>query len=145
MPKKDTDKNKIIHIPRGSGSNVAKLIFILIMFGYIVFTIYSYSQKTTVNYYEVEEGSIVREHIYDGLILREETVVSSEGDGYINFYVASGKKVAVGTPVYSIDESGSLNEYIESHSDELQSFSDTDIQDLHRSLQSYVIEPEGRD
>lgn len=140
MPKKDTDKNKIIHIPRGSGSNVAKLIFILIMFGYIVFTIYSYSQKTTVNYYEVEEGSIVREHIYDGLILREETVVSSEGDGYINFYVASGKKVAVGTPVYSIDESGSLNEYIESHSDELQSFSDTDIQDLHRSLQSYVEE-----
>ena len=88
------NKDNIIHIPRRGGSNVAKLIFIIIVFGYIVFTIYSYSQRSTVNYYEVEEGSIVREQIYEGIILRDETVIPSEGSGYLNYYVPSGKKIA---------------------------------------------------
>lgn len=132
------NKDNIIHIPRRSGSNVAKLIFIIIVFGYIVFTIYSYSQRSTVNYYEVEEGSIVREQIYEGIILRDETVIPSEGSGYLNYYVPSGKKIAIGTAVYSIDENGSLNEYIESHSDELSGFTDTDIDEIHKDLQEYA-------
>ena len=134
---KGSKKDNIIRVPRGSGSNVGKLFFIIIMFVYIIFTIYSYSNRTTVNFYEVEEGSIVRENIYEGLILRQEEIVGSEGDGYLNYYVPSGKKVAVGTAIYSIDESGSLNDYLLDHSDEIQSFDDADIAEIHDLLADY--------
>ena len=133
---KGSKNDNIIRIPRGSGSNVGKL-FIFIMFVYIIFTIYSYSNRTVVNFYEVEEGSIVRENIYEGLILREEEVIGSEGDGYLNYYVPAGKKVAVGTAIYSIDESGSLNDYILDHSDEIQSFDESDIDEIHDLLVDY--------
>ncbi len=134
---KGSKKDNIINIPRTRGSDVGKILFIGMIFVYIVFAAYSLSNRTTVDVYEVEAGSIEREHSYTGLILREETVVTSEGDGYVNYYVPSGKKVAVGTTVYCIDESGSLTEYIESHRDELQAFSDPDISSIHSSLEEY--------
>lgn len=133
------DNKKIIKLPRsGGGSNVGKVVFFIILFVYIVFAVYSFSNKTTVSYYEVEEGSIVREHIYKGIILRDELIVPSERSGYLNYYVASGKKVAVGSAVYSVDESGTLNEYLQSHADELQGFSDSDLSSIHRSLEDHA-------
>ena len=138
MAKKDKEDN-IIRLPQFSGFfNVVKILALVAVFGYILFAVYSFTQKDVVNFYEVEEGSIVRENTYEGLILRDETVINSEADGYLNYYIQSGKKVAVGTPVYSVDESGSLNEYLRTHADELQSFSDADISSIHKSLSDYT-------
>jgi hypothetical protein len=55
-----------------------------------------------VTVYEVQEGSILKDNSYSGVILREEVVVKSESSGYINFFATEGTKVGKLTNVYSL-------------------------------------------
>ena len=48
------------------------------------------------------EGSILKDTSYTGLVLREETVIGAEADGYINYFAPEGSKVGRKTNVYSI-------------------------------------------
>ena len=113
--------------------SIGKLICILTL-AYFVFTFYSYSTRTTVSYYEVEEGSLVKEHNYQGLILRNERIVNSEANGYIYFFVADGRKAAKGSPVYSIDEGGRLMDYINAHADTLIQLNSAKIADIRAEI-----------
>ena len=58
------------------------------------------SPSDTVSAYEVREGSIVRDNSYTGLVIRNETVVNAEEDGYVNFYQSENSKVKKGTRIY---------------------------------------------
>ena len=136
MGKKKKKRNNIIRLPRRLKFNVGTLIFILIAV-YIVFTISAYMQRDQVKFYEVEEGSIVKENTYSGLILREEEVVNSAADGYLNYYIPDGRKAAKGTSVYSIDETGRLQQYISSHPEELNTLSDSNVAELRALLSNY--------
>ena len=71
-----------------------------IVFLYLVITIISYFTSDTVSAYEVREGSIVRDNSYTGLVIRNETVVNAEEDGYVNFYQSENSKVKKGTRIY---------------------------------------------
>ena len=116
--------------------SIGKLLCILTL-AYFVFTFYSYSTRTTVSYYEVEEGSLVKEHNYSGLILRSEQIVTSEANGYIYFFVADGRKAAKGSPVYSIDEGGRLMDYINAHADSLSQLNSAKIADIRAEILDY--------
>ena len=109
-------------------------LFCFMMLAYFVFTGYQYSTKVSVSYYEVEEGSLVKEHKYNGLILRDEQIFNSEGNGYIYYYVAEGRKAAKGSPIYSIDENGGLMSYISKHSDELNKLNSDKIADIRAEV-----------
>jgi len=109
-------------------------LFCFMMLAYFVFTGYQYSTKVNVSYYEVEEGSLVKEHKYSGLILRDEQIFNSEGNGYIYYYVAEGRKAAKGSPIYSIDENGGLMSYISKHSDELNKLNSDKIADIRAEV-----------
>ncbi|MDO4961956.1 MAG: HlyD family efflux transporter periplasmic adaptor subunit [Eubacteriales bacterium] len=115
---------------------VGKLLGIL-MAAYFVFTFISYKDRVQVSYYEVEEGSLVKEHNYTGLILREEKIVSAEANGYIYYYVADGRKAAKGSPVYSIDEGGQLMNYLTKHSDELTELNSARVADIRAEILHY--------
>ena len=67
--------------------SVGKLLVIL-MAAYFVFTFFSIRNRVQVNFYEVEEGSLVKEHTYTGIILRDEQIVDASDNGYIYYYVA---------------------------------------------------------
>ncbi len=131
--KKRLFKRKIKKLFRPS---IGKLLCILTL-AYFVFTFYSYTTKTTVSYYEVEEGSLVKEHNYSGLILRNEQIVNAEANGYIYFFVADGRKAAKGSPVYSIDEGGKLMDYINSHTDKLAALNSAKIADIRAEILNY--------
>ena len=81
--------------------NIGIIIFGII-FIYLVVTILTYTTAKHVSAYEVREGSIFRDNAYTGLVLREETVVNAEADGYINYFVPEGSKVGKKTNVYSL-------------------------------------------
>ena len=53
-----------------------------------------------VSIYEVREGSIQKDTAYTGLILREETVVTADTSGYVNYFPLEGSKVGAQTKVY---------------------------------------------
>ena len=81
-PKKKKNK-KIIKLRRQFKINVGTLMFFLIAV-YIVFSVSSYLKRDQVKFYEVEEGSIVKEHTYSGVILRQEEVVNAAASGNLN-------------------------------------------------------------
>lgn len=95
-------KKKSISIKKYKNKREMNLgIFLFaIVFLYLVITIISYFTSDTVSAYEVREGSIVRDNSYTGLVIRNETVVSAEEDGYVNFYQSENSKVKKGTRIY---------------------------------------------
>lgn len=95
-------KKKSISIKKYKNKREMNLgIFLFaIVFLYLVITIISYFTSDTVSAYEVREGSIVRDNSYTGLVIRNETVVNAEEDGYVNFYQSENSKVKKGTRIY---------------------------------------------
>ena len=91
--------------------NIGIIIFAAI-FIYACFYIGTYFKTNHIRPYEVREGSLTSNNLYTGIAVREENVVYADATGYINYYVKEGGRAANGDLVYSIDETGKLNEYI---------------------------------
>ncbi len=93
--------------------NIGMVIFVII-FIYVVAGIFLYFRSKPVMRYEVREGSLTANNIYRAVALRDETVVTADSAGYVNYYAREGERVANGDLVYTVDETGRLNEYLES-------------------------------
>lgn len=80
----------------------------------ILFAIYILSQgflsltREHVSIYEVTEKKIADDNLVRGIIIRNEKLIKSDQEGYINYYVADGTKVGAGTKIYSIDQNGQI-------------------------------------
>ena len=83
--------------------NLGILLFAVVLI-YLIVMIISYFTGDQVNAYEVREGSIVRDNSYTGLVIRNETVVNAEADGYVSFYQNENSKVKKGAKVYALTE-----------------------------------------
>ena len=81
--------------------NIGTLIFALI-FIYLVVAVVAYATEKRITVYEVREGSILKDHSYTGLILREETLVNAESDGYVNYYQSGQSKIRTGMNICAI-------------------------------------------
>ena len=109
-------KSKIIRYRHPLNINVGMIIFAII-FVYLVFSVYTYMKKEKVQFYEIVEGNIVNDRQYTGIILRDERVESTDRAGYINYYIREGKRAAIGTRIYSIDETGNMAELMQENPD----------------------------
>ena len=83
--------------------NLGILLFAVVLI-YLIVMIISYFTGDQVNAYEVREGSIVRDNSYTGLVIRNETVVNAEADGYVSYYQNENSKVKKGAKVYALTE-----------------------------------------
>lgn len=107
--------------------NLGVFLFIIV-FVYLLVTIFFYLTGDTISIYEVRKGSIVKDNSYTGLVIREETAVNAEADGYISYYQNENSKVKTGAYIYALspeklnteenasqdNTSVSLNEEVES-------------------------------
>lgn len=112
----------IVKFPKRRNLNIGIIIFGII-FVYLLATIVLYLTAPKITVYEVRQGSILKDNAYTGLALREETVVYSDADGYINYYAEDSSKVKVGTKIYTL-------------SDEELDFQDTEKDEGEYSLSS---------
>lgn len=106
------EKGKIKKYHKPINLNIGMLIFGTV-FVYIVICVVMYFQTTHIVRYEVKEGSLATNNIYKGVVLRDETVVKTQTAGYVNYYAREGERVAKDDLVYTVDETGRLNEYLE--------------------------------
>ncbi len=81
--------------------NIGVVIF-GVVFIYLAFTILTYLTKERITPYEVREGSILKDNAYTGFAVREESVVTAEADGYINYFTPEGNRAGAKTKVYSL-------------------------------------------
>lgn len=99
-------KNKSADIKKYKNKRELNLgIFLFaIVFLYLVVTIILYFTGDQISVYEVREGSIVKDNSYTGLVIRQETAVNAEADGYISYYQNDNSKVKTGMNVYAITQ-----------------------------------------
>lgn len=129
---------KIVKYRKPRNLNVGMIVFGII-FIYMFFSVSTYLRKEKVQFYEVTEGSIVNDGTYTGIILREEETQYSERSGNINYYIREGKRAAVGTSIYSIDETGTLSTMLADTSDENLSLTDENLVDIKRQLSGFSV------
>ena len=128
--KKVTKYRKPFHI------NIGVIIFAAI-FIYLVICVYMYATRVRISPYEVKAGSLAEDNTYTGLILRQETVVNAEQSGYVNYYAREKEKVANGTVVYSIDESGKAMEALAESAKEENILSGDNLKTIKSEIQNF--------
>lgn len=127
---------KVVRYRRPLNINVGMIIFALI-FAYMSFYVYTYIRREKIEFYEVVEGSIVNDQRHSGIILRTETTKYTEQAGNINYYLREGKKAAVGTRIYSIDETGALSKLLSEKTDGSVALSKENLSALKKQLSSF--------
>lgn len=66
--------------------------------------------KENISVCRVEEGQIVNSASFTGVCVRDEEVINSSGNGYINFYVGEGDKVANAGNIYLLSPEAPENQ-----------------------------------
>lgn len=109
-------KSNIRKFRKRKSINVGHIVF-LIIFLYIIISVYLYFTKEHLTIYEVRRGSIAKDTIFNGLILREEEVYNTSMAGYVYYYYKDGDRVSKNSVVYSIDENQSNTTLVDTELD----------------------------
>lgn len=133
----DQNPNKITKYRRPLNINIGMVIFAVI-FVYIVICVFMYFTAKHVVWYEVQAGSLSTNNIYEAIAIRDETIVNAADNGYVNYFAREGARVAVGDLVYTIDESGKLNDYLGTSSTGENSLSQTDLAELKSDIVGFA-------
>ena len=117
--------------------NIGFIIFLIIII-YVLFNVFSYFNKTYVAEYEVQQGTIASNYIYQGVIIRDETVEYATKEGYVNYYVKNGTKVSTTDVVYSLDTTGTISDEISSVDSDKFFISQNTLTSLSKSTNEFV-------
>ena len=129
-------RKKIIRYKKTRTINIGIAVFSVI-FLYLVIMTGRYLFTPKIKMYEVLDGDIASTSYYTGIALRSETIVTSEFAGYVNYYLRERQKAAVGNLVYTVDESGSMTEYLNNTAGEGSRLSEENLKELKAQLSSF--------
>lgn len=123
--------------------NIGMLIFVVIAI-YVVICVILYMRSNPVVGYEVKMGSLSVNNVYNGIVIRDEEVITTQDAGYVNYYARESEKVACGDLVYTVDGNGKLTEMLQSDSLGENTLSDEDLNLIKGDIVSFVkdFEPE---
>ncbi len=134
-------KSKIIKLKsrRKFSVNIGVIIFLMI-FIYVVANVFIYLRKDTLTIYRVPESEISEKFSGKAIAIREESLVESEYDGYISYYVGAGERIKSGGLVYSADETGKVNEYVKEMVDEEDALNQLEYSKMEDEIYQYKKE-----
>ena len=114
--------------------NISWLLFLLILL-YLFFLSWELIHRKPISIYEVNTSKISDDTPLYGMILREEQVINTDTDGYINYYQAEGNRVGKGDIVYTVDANGEVSAVL----DELRNSDtvNTDKDDIRQVIADY--------
>lgn len=103
------ENSKVVKFKKRRSINIGVIIFIIILI-YTVLNVYLYLSKPQISIYEVSEQPLSQENTVQGVITREEKMITTDRSGYVNYYFREGARVAKDSTIYSIDESKKIYE-----------------------------------
>lgn len=139
----ENNDNNIFKFKRRRSVNITLILFCAILL-YVIIVGIIYLRRTHTVRYEVVEGALASSTIYRGIILRDESLVGNTTPGYVNYLAREGQRVAVGDLVYTVDETGTLNDYIESLSLGENSLTDKELSEFRTDIINYMHNYEAR-
>lgn len=113
--------------------NIGTICFAVILI-YIFICVFMYFTQKHIVGYEVKAGSLSVSNVYEGIALREETIVTADKSGYVNYYAKEGEKVGCGNTVCSIDETGELQSYVPKDENAFAGFTNQDIAEIKNEI-----------
>lgn len=116
--------------------NIGMIIFGMMAL-YIVVLIVMYLRTSHIVGYEVQLGSLSVSKTYTGIAVRDEEIIDSPYNGYINFYLREGEKTSYKDVVYSIDESGKLQQMLQNGAFSENQFTDEELQEFKNEIVNY--------
>lgn len=132
------NRGKITKYPKFlNGFNITAAIFTVVAI-YVVCIVIIYIKKDHIAGYEVKEGSLSTNNVYDAIALRQEEIFTSDASGYVNYFAAEGGRVAYGNLVYTVDESGELKDYLKSLGTENVQLSSEDMNEFRSQIVDYL-------
>lgn len=117
--------------------NIGMVIFGAV-FVYVVICVVMYFRTEHIVRYEVREGSLAETNLFRGIALRDETLVSTDTAGFINYYAREGERVAKGDLVYTVDETGKLKQYMETINMGENSLSDKELAQFRDEIVDFM-------
>jgi len=112
--------------------NIGLIVFVGIFF-YMAANGVAYFTRNHISFFEVQQGSIVDSDSFNGLILRDEAVVSADSSGYINYFVNNGDMTAKNGNVCMIDASGGSG----AGKDTASEFSESDYSSIRDQVNNF--------
>lgn len=133
----NNQNSKIRKYKKPKNINIGMVIFGFI-FLYTVICVFMYATDKHISQYEVKEGSLSTQDVYEGIIIRDEAVVTNDSAGYVNYYARENERVAVGDLVYTVDQTGQLSEYLNSSSGEESTLSDKQLTEIKSEIMNFT-------
>lgn len=134
----DTNSGKIRKYKKPLNINLG-MIFFGVIFLYIVVCVFMYFTTKHVAGYQVKKGSLFVDNIYTGLAVREETIITSNYSGYLNYYVREGSRIGAYKMVCTVDEGGRLKDIMLEQSMGENVLSEDALDNLRDDIMDYSI------
>lgn len=83
--------------------NIGTVVFIA-LFIYVIITLLLFVFKEHYEIYQVVSGPLSGNNVYNALILRDESVIKSDSDGYVNYYIGNSSKVSTSELICSVTD-----------------------------------------
>lgn len=129
--------NKVVKYKNPTNFNIGVVIFLIIII-YVLYNIFSYFTKPHIAEYQVQQGTIATSYIYQGIIVRDETVEYADQSGYLNYYMKNASKVSVNDVICSIDTVGNIASEISSSKKSEFELSTDSLSTISNQIDKYV-------
>ncbi len=108
--------------------NIGTVIF-MALFIYILISLIMYLTADHITSYQVISGPLSKNEVHTALAMREENVVHSDSNGYVNYYTGNLTKIRQNGPVCSISQS--------KQKVQKRDLSDRELTDIHTDVSKY--------
>ncbi len=129
--------NKIVKYRKPLSINIGVVIFAIIII-YVIFNLFVYLTTEQVSEYQVEQGTIATNHIYKGLILRDEEVINTDHAGSVNYYIKNGSKVSTKDVIYSVDSDGGISTEITAAAQDGSTLSTAELGTISEKIDTFT-------
>lgn len=128
-------RSNVVKFKKRKNVNLGVVIFLIIAV-YMILNVVLFLTKSQISIYEVTEENLARDTVVTGVIIRDETLVTTSKAGYINYYQREGARVARNSTIYSIDESKVIYEKLSDNGDAV-SLSKNDVNEIKRDISKF--------
>ena len=131
-----TDSAKIKQFKKPLNINLG-MIFFGVIFIYLLVCIFLYFTTKHVAGYQVKTGSLFVNNVYTGMAIRDESLITSDYAGYLNYYVREGSRIGAHKMVCTVDEGGRLKDIMNEQSMGENSLSEESLKEIRDDIMNF--------
>ena len=132
--KKSRKKKKVVRYRKPFYLNIVLIIFLFLLI-YLGIQVNGFRTGKGLQICEVAEGSLTKDNTFQGIVWRDEKVITADKTGYVNYYLREKKRTAVYDLVCTLDETGKMQDILEENlATGVSSLTEENLKELRQEL-----------